>query len=75
MMFKYHIILGTTTSMNREKWVTVTYNYVWVKCKAYAPVICIHGPLGAGETGDLGGLSAGISPPMCPGSAVDVAGF
>ena len=26
----------------------------------YAPVICIHGPHGIGDTGDIAGLSAGI---------------
>ena len=41
-----------------------------------APVICIPGPHGAWDTGDIAGLKCrNLSPPMCPGSAVDVPGF
>ena len=44
-------------------------------CINNAPVICIPGSLGARDSGDIAGLSAGILPPMSPGSAVDVPGF
>ena len=40
-----------------------------------APVICIPGSLGPGDSGDIAGLSAGILPSMSPGSDVDVPGF
>ena len=42
---------------------------------ANAPVICIPGSLGAGDSGDIAGPKCRDLTSMSPGSAVDVPGF
>ena len=37
-------------------WKTFNYHILWISRKLNAPVICVSGPLGAGDTRDIAGL-------------------